>query len=186
MKYVPGSFKDLYERPLGQQLWPFLLLPENVAHMTTATRLGRPAAEGLEEVLLDRFGDVVFEDRVKQMIGHMIRQIMEANDYVIDMQNVKMGGYPFARATRYVRRGERTYYLWHKGADARAMAVTTDVAGSRLPRSAEESWHYVGAVRGELRAVVAFGMPRAVEVDSALDRDGWLPYRRERIVKKAA
>jgi hypothetical protein len=183
--YAPGSFKDIFGTPLGQRLWPCLNEPTNVSRMTTATQLGRPAAEGVEDVLLEQFGEAVFEDRVKQMIGHMIRQVMEANGYVIDTQNVKLAGYPFSRATRYMLRTHRNYHLWHRSTDARAMAVTSSANSATLP-SDEGEWLYVGAVQGELRATVAFGMPRAAEVNSALERQGFVLYWRERVLKKAA
>ncbi len=185
MTYIPGSFKDVFGTPLGPQLWDCLNEPTNVSRMSTATQMGRPAAEGIEDVLLERFGEAVFADRVKQMIGHMIRQVMEANGYAIDMQNVKLAGYPFARATRYVRRTERTFHLWHRSSDARSMGVTSGATGATLP-GGENEWVRVGPVRGELRAMVAFGMPRASEVDSCLEHEGFFLYRRERVLKKAA
>lgn len=62
---------------IGQQPWAFLTLPENVARLETASELSKPAVEGIEEQLLEAFREGVLADRVKQMIGHMVRQILE-------------------------------------------------------------------------------------------------------------
>lgn len=73
-------------------LWVFLNEDETRIRMCTASDLGRPAVEAIEEQLLERFGAKVLEDRVKQMIGHMTRQAMEQDGYVVDAQNVKITG----------------------------------------------------------------------------------------------
>jgi hypothetical protein len=49
--------------------------------METATFLERATVEPLAPGLLMEFGPDVGEDRIKQMIGHMARQFMEAIGY---------------------------------------------------------------------------------------------------------
>lgn len=83
--------------------------------------------------MLRDFGDKVFDHRVKQMIGHMVKQIMDAAGYEIDQQKVEMESIPFYAGTRYKRRDDRTYHVWHKGSDARSCALTPDKLGSKLP-----------------------------------------------------
>lgn len=102
LEYDAQHFQSEYEKPLGQQLWVFLNSSECLIRMDTATYLGRPAAEGVEPLLLHTFGKVVKESRVKQMIGHMIRQVMEANGYVVDQGGVRIRNeLVFMSATRY-------------------------------------------------------------------------------------
>ena len=89
MNYKPGSFSDVFNTLLGEGLWKFLNENDNIIRIETATYLGRPAAEALGPVLLNRFGDEVRVDRIKQLIGNMIRQIIEPRGYQIDRQNVR-------------------------------------------------------------------------------------------------
>ena len=73
--------------------------------METASDLQRPAVEPLSEVLLKRFGAKVKDDRTKQMIGHMVRQIMESLNYEHFSNNIKIRfGSVFSRASRYSRK----------------------------------------------------------------------------------
>ncbi len=101
--YEPGRFSSTYETGNGADIWAFLNAPENVVRMETATYLSRPAVEPLSPILLERFGATVRDDRMKQMIGHMARQVMEAHGYVVDRSNVRTSspGNMFASATRY-------------------------------------------------------------------------------------
>lgn len=101
--YEPGRFSSTYESGKGADIWTFLNSPETVIRMETATYLSRPAVEPLSPILLDRFGEIVREDRMKQMIGHMARQVMEAHGYVVDRSNVRTSspGNMFGSATRY-------------------------------------------------------------------------------------
>ena len=88
----------------GAEIWAFLNSIENIVRMETATYLGRPAAEALSPQLLALFGSAIAEDRMKQMIGHMIRQILESRGYSVDRGNVRINreGNIFSSATRYV------------------------------------------------------------------------------------
>ena len=47
--YNPEKFASLYETELGQRIWAFLTEAENVARLETASQLGKPAVEGIEE-----------------------------------------------------------------------------------------------------------------------------------------
>ncbi|MDD3311516.1 hypothetical protein [Pseudodesulfovibrio sp.] len=107
MEYQAWKFADIAGTPLGKRLWAFLCDRENVIRMETAVDLGKPAAEAVARVLVESFGDDVRPDRVKQMIGHMIRQIMEANGFQLDSQNipVRQDRRLFTKASRY-RTGE--------------------------------------------------------------------------------
>ena len=104
MTYNAGSFSDVANTTLGQKLWEYLNSHESIIRMETATYLDRPAAEALCPDLLKTFGDEVRQDRIKQMIGNMIRQIIEPRGYQIDRQNVRVPPNRkdlFTSATRY-------------------------------------------------------------------------------------
>jgi hypothetical protein len=101
-----GTFRELANSALGRDLWAFLNQPDNLIRMETATYLERPAVEPLSPGLLQRFGDEVRQDRAKQMIGRMIRQIIEPRGYRIDRQNARIPrpSNIFASGTRYITR----------------------------------------------------------------------------------
>jgi hypothetical protein len=103
--YDPGRFVDIADSELGKQLWDFLWEPENVLRLEVASELHHPAVEGIAERLVERFGDAVRVDRVKQTIGHMTRQVLESRGFVLDAQNLRtrFGAGLFTRASRYRR-----------------------------------------------------------------------------------
>jgi hypothetical protein len=101
--YNPGSFSDVFNADIGPRLWAYLNEHDAVQLMDCATYLGKPAAQPLSPGLLATFGETVRQDRIKQCIGHMIRQIVEPRGYQIDRQNVRIGDPDnmFTTATRY-------------------------------------------------------------------------------------
>lgn len=104
LNYQPARFASTYKAENGPAIWTFLNEPENIIRMETATYLSRPAVEPLSPYLLDRFSDAVRKDRLKQMIGHMVRQLLESRGYRVDRNNVRItrDGNMFASATRYL------------------------------------------------------------------------------------
>jgi hypothetical protein len=76
--------------------------PDNVVRMETATYLDRAAVEPLAPGLLRMFGPEIAEDRLKQMIGHMARQIMEALGFELDRSGLRITRESmFTTAARY-------------------------------------------------------------------------------------
>lgn len=105
MEFNAGSFSDISDTELGQQLWAFLGEHDSTIRMETASYLSRPALEPLQPFLIERFGDDVKTDRVKQMIGRMVRQKMEARGYALDQMGVKVRtDNLFGTAARYKKR----------------------------------------------------------------------------------
>jgi hypothetical protein len=90
LTYAPQNFRDLAETPVGKELWSFLKAEQNLIRMETATILERAAVEPLSEGLIGEFGDSVRDDRTKQMIGHMTRQIMDAMGYEVDRSALRI------------------------------------------------------------------------------------------------
>jgi hypothetical protein len=107
LDYQPQNFRDLFESELGQAIWQFMKRPENLVRMETATFLERAAVEPLAPGLLLEFGPEVAEDRLKQMIGHMARQIMEAMGYEIERPGLRITRESlFSSGARYRKPGE--------------------------------------------------------------------------------
>lgn len=90
LEYEPQNFRDLAETDLGKAVWTFQKRPDNLIRMETATLLERAAVEPLAAGLVAEFGDEVRDDRTKQMIGHMTRQIMVALGYEIDRSGLRI------------------------------------------------------------------------------------------------
>ncbi|TGS19057.1 hypothetical protein EN852_001665 [Mesorhizobium sp. M2E.F.Ca.ET.209.01.1.1] len=90
LRYVPQNFRDLAETELGKELWSFLKHRDNLIRMETATLLDRAAVEPLAAGLVAEFGEEVSDDRVKQMIGHMVRQVMAAMGYETDRSALRI------------------------------------------------------------------------------------------------
>lgn len=89
LHYDPQNFSDLY-KAVGQTIWDFMRRYDNIIRMETATFLDRAAVEPLGPYLLEEFGDDVNQDRYRQMIGHMARQIMEALGYELDRTSLRL------------------------------------------------------------------------------------------------
>lgn len=112
LKPDPNQFSDIYESERGEAIWKFLMRPDNVVRMQTATDLGRAAVEPLGKGLLAEFGIEVAEDRMKQFIGHAARQVMEALGYSLDRQGMRITGENmFASASRYRSQNLKTMVI---------------------------------------------------------------------------
>src|SRR5713226_8559440 len=102
MTYDSQNFSDLYATRLGPALWHFLNQRDNMIRMETASFLGRPAVEPLSTKLLEEFGSEIAQDRTKQMIGHMAKQIMVGSGYTVEQQGVRIvRNRVFSTGTRY-------------------------------------------------------------------------------------
>lgn len=103
MKYKAERFSTTFENEDGADIWAFLTDKENLIRMETATYLSRPAIEPMSPLLVERFGPKISTDRVKQMMGHMVRQIMEQRGFRLQQGNVKItsSNNIFSRASRY-------------------------------------------------------------------------------------
>jgi hypothetical protein len=102
--YRPDKFASTYNTEGGLAIWAFLNRDVNITRMETASYLARPAIEPLAPYLLKAFGTRITHRRIKQMMGHMVRQIMESHGYHLKQSNVRITrkGNFFASASRYV------------------------------------------------------------------------------------
>ena len=146
--YSPEKFASLYASDLGQRIWAFLTRPENVARLETASELGKPAVEGIEEQLLAEFREEVLADRVKQMVGHMVRQILEQRDWVLDQTDVKVQSVPFSKAARYRRPDWFTFHAFRNSSDPRDVVITDRRQNPTLPNGARWTFYATFARSG--------------------------------------
>jgi hypothetical protein len=110
MEYDAWKFVKLADSEFGKKLWQFLNEYETFIRMETATRLKRPAVEGIAEELLIKFNEEIKSLnnsdylRVKQMIGHMVKQVMATHNYHVFMKNVRViSTNLFSKGTRYIK-----------------------------------------------------------------------------------
>jgi hypothetical protein len=185
LTYNPETFANLYATDLGQSLWRFLNEDSTVAIMKTAIRLGRPPVEGIEDPLLERFEDDedLIADRTKQMIGHMVKQIMTAHGYAIDQQNVKVSKGFFSRATRYKRPEAFIYYAHRASSNARKIALTADRTGRLLP--VDDKWSFWKSFESGLSARFAFGLEDEAGAQDSIRAKGYYVYELKRLLRPA-
>jgi hypothetical protein len=101
--------------------------------METATFLERAAVEPLTPGLVRHFGPEIAQDRLKQMIGHMTRQVMVALGYEIDRQGLRITRESlFTSATRYRRREEPR---------DRSMTITREQRQAWLEKTADSPFN---------------------------------------------
>ena len=178
--YNPGKFASLHASALGQRLWAFLTQPNNVARLETASELGKPAVEGIEEQLLAEFREDVLANRVKQMVGHMVRQILEQRDWVLDQTDVKVQSVPFSKATRYRRPNWFTFHAFRNTGDPRDVVITDRRQNPTLPTDLR--WTYYATFASPLKAAVAFGVRDIKQLRQQVHSHGYHRIRINRVL----
>ena len=181
--YNPEKFASLYASDLGQRIWAFLIRPESIARLETASELGKPAVEGIEEHLLEAFREDVLADRVKQMVGHMVRQILEQRDWVLDQSDVKVQSVPFSKATRYRRPDWITFHAFRNTSDPRDIVITDRRQNAPLPSDAR--WTFYATFASPLKAAVAFGVRDIRQLRQHVQAQGFQRVRVERVLRRA-
>ncbi|MDE0000258.1 MAG: hypothetical protein OXQ89_21145 [Rhodospirillaceae bacterium] len=184
-RYIPGPFAAPAATKLGRDLWAFLLDEANIRAMEVATDLGAPAVAGIEEALLRRFGEDVLDDRIKQMIGHMTRQVMERRGFVVDQMEVRLNSVPFAKATRYRRADAYRVHVFRNSRDGRDLCM----ADSRTPRGLPDPgpgarWRLWRSFSTKLRANVGFGVDLD-EVRAEIVSKGYVRTHLPRVLRRA-
>ena len=182
-RYNPEKFASLYKSDVGQRIWSFLARPDVIARLETASELGKPAVEGIEEQLLEAFRQEALADRVKQMVGHMVRQILEQRDWVLDQTDVKVQSVPFSKAARYRRSGWYTFYAFRNISDARDVAITDRRQGAKLPDGVR--WIYYATFASPLKAAVGFGVRDLQQLRQHVDVHGYQRVKIERMLRRA-
>lgn len=185
-EYQAGRFASTADTPLGRKLWAFITDDETTHAMEVASDLGQPAVAGIEEALLGKFGEDVLPDRIKQMIGHMVRQAMEREGFIVDQSNVKMNSVPFSKGTRYRRPDWYPVHVFRSSIDPRDLCFTDTRAGEKLPAlPSGAKWRYWTSFSTTLRGAVAFGIsPRDARVE--VKKRGYARSRLERMLRAAS
>ena len=180
--YSPEKFAALHSSDLGQRIWAFLTRPDVVARLETASELSKPAVEGIEEQLLEEFREEILADRVKQMVGHMVRQILEQRDWVLDQTDVKVQSVPFRKAARYRRADWITFHAFRNTSDPRDVALTDRRQNPDLPTDAR--WSYYATFASPLKAAVAFGIRDIRQLRSHVHAHGYQRVHVERMLRR--
>jgi hypothetical protein len=167
-----AQFQNEYQTELGQNLWRFLNRDDIVARMETATDLGQPALQAVEDQLLATFGEAILPDRIKQMIGRMVRQVMEANGFEHVTSDVRLNSVPFYKASRYRRRDQAMVYLFKSSSDPRDMLVSA-TRNPPLPALNQGRWVFVNALTSPLKAQIGYGF----DLKAAAARAAGGPFR---------
>ena len=150
--------------------------------MAVATDLGTPAVRGIEEALLERFGAEILDDRIKQMIGHMVRQVMERRGFIVDQMDVKLNSIPFAKATRYRKKDAYQVHVFRNTLDGRDVCMTATRKPRNLPGLERGGrWRYWRSFRTELRGRVAFGMDLR-EIGAGVEANGYTRTRLQEVL----
>lgn len=185
LRYNPETFANLYETDFGQEMWRFLNEEPTVATMKTAARIKKTPVELIEEALLTRFSDYTAElnDRAKQMIGHMVKQVMTAHGYAIDQQNVKIPKGFFSRGTRYKHPDVFTFHAHRAGSNGRKIGLTDEKSGAMLPN--DEIWAYWKSFDTGISARIGFGLEDENAALEGIRRDGYYIYEMPRLLRSA-
>jgi hypothetical protein len=113
-EFTTKTFSSIYETEQGQKIWKFLNEPTSVARMQAVSDVGKPALLAVERFLIGDYQvqerasvkekDKAQFDRLKQMLGAMVRQVMEAHGYKLKSNNVKVpDSKVFFSASRYTK-----------------------------------------------------------------------------------
>lgn len=184
-EYSPDKFAALYATANGEKLWCVLTQPHIIASMVTASDLGQPALKPIEDVLLEEFGNAMMNDRMKQMAGHMVRQIMEANGFEHDTDGIRLASVPFYKASRYRRADGNTLFVFRDSAHPREFALTADRKGERLPSPPSgKRWSFYNTLTSPLKAHVGYGI-RLEDANKAIAEKGYVRVRQERMLRAA-
>ncbi len=151
--------------------------------MKVACDLGQPAVVGIEEELLIVLGKDILIDRVKQMVGHMVRQVMEKEGFVIDQGDVKIHSVPFSKGTRYKRPDWHPVHVFRNSGDPRDLCFTDTRTGDKLPALAGKStWRYWTSFSTALRGSIAFGV-KPSELRQEIMKRGYVRQLAKRMLR---
>jgi hypothetical protein len=118
---------------IERALWAFLTRPDNLVRMETATSLERAAIEALSDPLITEFGIEIDQREVKQVIGHMVKQIMASLGYEAErtLRITRPGLFTSGLAFRRIGTSrDRSVPVTHEGRRARLSTVHGDAFGA--------------------------------------------------------
>lgn len=181
--FDPSQFQNEYATPVGQELWKFLNLDDVIGRMETASDLGQPALQAIEDQLLAKFGDAILADRYKQMIGRMVRQVMESKGFEHVTSDVRMNSVPFYKASRYRRKDQVMVYVFKNSENPRDMLISA-TRNPEMPALEKGRWLYVNAVTSALKAQIGYGFD--LKEAAAQAAAGPLRHQMQRVMRSAS
>lgn len=98
-----GLYEDAGPEDLLRNIQAYLATPDAIASMEAGSLAGIPAVVPLSKSLLQKFGVVVKQNRLKQFIGWSARNILEKRGYIVEQRGCKVHskGNIFSVASRY-------------------------------------------------------------------------------------
>ncbi len=183
-EFNAGKFAREYASPAGGQLWGILNDPEVIARMETASDLGQPALAPVEDILLEKMGASILQDRYKQCAGAMCRQVMERRGFIHDAYDIRLNSVPFYKSSRYRRADQTGVYLFKSSVDARDICLTDTRGGEKLPMLEQGRWIYVNRVTSRLKATIGYGFDLLTAVSMVKDA-GFMRHKIQRITTAA-
>lgn len=185
LDYIPMQFTRDYNTDLGRELWVTLNSDVVIARMETASDLDQPALKPIEDILLSLFDEQILADRIKQMIGHMVRQVMESRGYEHVTTDVRMNSVPFYKASRYRKAGRDTLYLFQSSKDRREIGLTNERDGRKLPAAPDGAkWKFVNVLTSPIKANIGYGFVLASAV-AEVEKAGYYRHRIPRVMRPA-
>jgi hypothetical protein len=111
LAFDAGVFRSRFDTPHGRALWALVNEPECVHRMEALSDIGKSAVWALEQPLL-RAGlmatkaqigkkDKADWERDKQMMGRMVKVVMESRGYALQPTSLKFGGLIFSSGSTY-------------------------------------------------------------------------------------
>lgn len=95
-------FGDAGRTKLADQLWRFLNSEDSVIRLIVASELRHVALDGVVLALEKKFGAVLKENRVRQMVGAMVKQVLAPHGWNVAEKSIKVRfGEYFSVAARY-------------------------------------------------------------------------------------
>uniref|UniRef100_B0T9C5 Uncharacterized protein n=1 Tax=Caulobacter sp. (strain K31) TaxID=366602 RepID=B0T9C5_CAUSK len=156
VQFEAGQFAKEAATPEGVALWTVLNKDDVIARMETASDLGRPALEPVQDILLEALGEVMMDDRYKQLAGRMVRQILESRGFEHETADVRLNSVPFYKASRYRRVDQAGVYLFKSSVNPREICLSAQRDAAQLPAPTAGRWMYVGFLTSRLKAQIGY------------------------------
>jgi hypothetical protein len=188
MNFDPDKFKDVYQTQDGKRAWEVLTTSDAISRMKAVSDIRKPAVLAVEELLLREFDEAFLNDRFKQMVGFMIKQIMLENGYQLDGQNKPVSGRgAFSKASRYKRSDEVEFAVFRDAGNARFLILThgKNSETNLFPDPEGKSWRFWKMVRGKLACTILLGINNTDHVSKRIKQNGFYQTNMKSILKPA-
>src|SRR2546428_14169129 len=123
---------------------------------------------------------------MKQMCGHMVRQILEPRGWIVDRGDTKVFSIPFIKATRYRRSNWFLFHVFRNSRDIRELCLTHERNGSKLPAAPTGGrWLYWTSFSSPMRGAIAFGLEHHDAARQEVLINGYYRHRLKRGLRAA-